>query len=164
MAFVDGWMHTGDLATVDADGYVTIVDRKKDIIISGGINVHSREVEEVLLRHPDVGQAAAIGVPDPQWGEAVHAIVVPAPGATVDPDDVLEFCATQLAGYKKPRTDRGARRAADQRHRQGPRPRAEGASLRAHPPARRAQDPRRTRCRCLISCATRPSGFPTVWP
>ena len=92
------------MGRIDPDGYLYIVDRKKDIIISGGINVASREVEEVLLRHPAVGQAAVIGVPHPQWGEAVHAVIVPAPGATVDPDEVLAFCATQLAGYKRPRT------------------------------------------------------------
>ena len=103
-AFAEGWMHTGDLATVDEGGFITIVDRKKDIIISGGINVHSREVEEVLLRHPDVGHAAVIGIPHPQWGEAVHAVVVPAPGASPDPAEVLAFCATQLASYKKPRS------------------------------------------------------------
>ncbi len=103
-AFVDGWMHTGDLATVDDDGFITIVGRKKDVIITGGINVHSREVEEVLLRHPDVAQAAAIGVPHPRWGEAVHAVVVATDGATIDVAEVLEFCAVHLASYKKPRS------------------------------------------------------------
>jgi long-chain acyl-CoA synthetase len=103
-SFAGGWMHTGDLATVDADGFITIVDRKKDIIISGGINVASREVEEVLLRHPDVAQAAVIGVPHPQWGEAVHGVVVARPGVDPDTDAILAFCATQLASYKKPRT------------------------------------------------------------
>ena len=103
-SFAGGWMHTGDLATMDEDGFITIVDRKKDIIISGGINVASREVEEVLLRHPDVAQAAVIGVPHAQWGEAVHAVVVARPGVDPDTDAILAFCATQLASYKKPRT------------------------------------------------------------
>jgi long-chain acyl-CoA synthetase len=104
LAFADGWMHTGDLATVDEGHFVTIVDRKKDIIITGGINVHSREVEEALLRHPAVSQAAAIGIPHPQWGEAVHAVVVAAPGVDLDPDEVLAFCAGELAGFKRPRS------------------------------------------------------------
>ncbi len=103
-SFAGGWMHTGDLATMDEDGFITIVDRKKDIIISGGINVASREVEEVLLRHPEVAQAAVIGVPHPQWGEAVHAVVVARPGVDPDTDAILAFSATQLASYKKPRT------------------------------------------------------------
>ena len=103
-AFVDGWMRTGDLATVDDDGFITIVGRKKDVIITGGINVHSREVEEVLLRHPHIAQAAAIGVPHPRWGEAVHAVVVPVHGATIDVVEVLEFCAVHLASFKKPRS------------------------------------------------------------
>lgn len=103
-AFVDGWMHSGDLATVDDGGFITIVGRKKDVIITGGINVHSREVEEVLLRHPHVAQAAAIGVPHPQWGEAVHAVVVATHDATIDVAEVLEFCAVHLASYKKPRS------------------------------------------------------------
>jgi len=103
-AFRDGWMHTGDLGTIDTDGFITIVDRKKDIIISGGINVASREVEEVLLRHPDVGQAAVIGVPHERWGEAIHAVVVATPGATIDTDAVLAHCAGSLADYKRPRS------------------------------------------------------------
>jgi acyl-CoA synthetase (AMP-forming)/AMP-acid ligase II len=103
-AFRDGWMHTGDLATVDDGGFITIVDRKKDVIISGGINVHGREVEEVLLAHPSIGQAAVIGVPDERWGEVVHAVVVAAPGAEIDSADVLLFCRERLADYKRPRT------------------------------------------------------------
>ena len=84
-SFAGGWMHTGDLATIDGDGFITIVDRMKDIIISGGINVHSREVEEVLLRHPDVAQAAAIGVPHAQWGEAVTPSSSPSRASTRTP-------------------------------------------------------------------------------
>jgi long-chain acyl-CoA synthetase len=98
------WFRSGDLATVDRDGFVTIVDRAKDVIITGGINVHGREVEEVVVAHPSVGAAAVIGLPDDRWGEVVHAIVVAAPGSSVDIDAVLAFCAERLAGYKRPRS------------------------------------------------------------
>jgi len=98
------WFRSGDLGVLDGDGFITIVDRVKDVIITGGINVHGREVEEVLAAHPSVGQAAVIGIPHPTWGEAVHAVVVAAPGAAIDPDDVLAFCSTRLAGYKRPRS------------------------------------------------------------
>ena len=100
----DDWFRSGDLATVDDAGFVTIVDRAKDVIITGGINVHGREVEEVVCAHPHVAQAAVIGVPDERWGERVHAVVVAAPGAAIDADAVLVFCAGRLAGYKRPRT------------------------------------------------------------
>lgn len=83
-AFKGGWMHTGDIAKRSADGYLTIVDRTKDMIISGGFNVYPREVEDALLAHPEVANAAVIGVPDPKWGEAVAAFVVLRPGATVN--------------------------------------------------------------------------------
>jgi acyl-CoA synthetase (AMP-forming)/AMP-acid ligase II len=104
--YKDGWLHTGDMGYRDEDGYVFIVDRKKDIIISGGENVASREVEEVLYQHPAVREASVIGVPHEEWGEAVKAIVVldPAASATVGEADLIEFCKTRLAGYKKPRT------------------------------------------------------------
>ena len=156
-----GWMHTGDLATVDGDGFITIVDRKKDIIISGGINVASREVEEVLLRHPDVAQAAVDRRARTRSGARPSTpSSSPAPG--VDPDHrrhprVLRDAAGQL---QEAPHDRGARRAADQRYRQGPQARAEGVT-RARA---RGRDLRRTRCTCLISCAIRPSAFPTEWP
>jgi len=100
----DDWFRSGDLAVVDAAGFVTIVDRAKDVIITGGINVHGREVEEVLCAHAAVAQAAVIGVPDERWGERVHAVVVVRVGAPFDPDEVLAFCAQRLAGYKRPRT------------------------------------------------------------
>lgn len=104
--YKDGWLYTGDMGYRDEDGYVFIVDRKKDIIISGGENVASREVEEVLYQHPAVREASVIGVPHEEWGEAVKAIVVldPAASATVGEADLIEFCKTRLAGYKKPRT------------------------------------------------------------
>jgi acyl-CoA synthetase (AMP-forming)/AMP-acid ligase II len=80
------------------------VDRKKDMIISGGENVYSREVEEVLYMHPAILEAAVIGVPDDKWGEAVKAIVVPKPGASATEEEVIEFCKNNLASYKKPRS------------------------------------------------------------
>ncbi len=98
------WFRSGDLATIDRDGFVTIVDRAKDVIITGGINVHGREVEEVVVAHPSVGAAAVIGLPDERWGEIVHAVVIAAPGASVDVDAVLAFCTERLAGYKRPRS------------------------------------------------------------
>ncbi len=97
------WFKTGDLGVIDDEGFITVVGRAKDIIITGGINVHWREVEEVVVRHPAVAAAAAIGVPHPTWGEQIHAVVVAVPGAEIDESDVLAFCAEQLADYKRPR-------------------------------------------------------------
>lgn len=102
--FVDGWVRTGDLATVDADGFVYIVDRRKDIIVSGGINVASLEVEKVIGRHPDVVAVAVIGIPHDRWGEAVHAVVVPKSGADLDAEAVLAWCREHLASFKKPQS------------------------------------------------------------
>ncbi len=101
-ALKDGWFYTGDLATIDEDGFVYIVDRKKDIIISGGINISSREVEEVLYMHEAVNQAAVIGVPHKKWGETVKAMVVLNPGAKVEEEELSDFCKSNLASYKKP--------------------------------------------------------------
>ncbi len=101
---VDGWLRTGDLARMDEDGYVYIVDRKKDMIISGAENIYSREVEEVLYTHPAVLEAAVIGVPDAKWGEAVKAIVVLKPGVSASEEEIVEFCKKNLASYKKPRS------------------------------------------------------------
>jgi acyl-CoA synthetase (AMP-forming)/AMP-acid ligase II len=102
----DGWFHTGDIGYRDEDGYVYVVDRKKDIIISGGENVASREVEEVLYQHPAVQEASVIGVPDEEWGESVKAVVVLKSDfkETVGEADLIEFCKTKLAGYKKPKS------------------------------------------------------------
>ncbi|GAB4338888.1 MAG: fatty acid--CoA ligase [Candidatus Abyssubacteria bacterium] len=100
----DGWLHTGDLATVDEDGYVYILDRVKDMIISGGENVYSREVEEVLYMHPAIADAAVIGVPDPQWGETVKAIIVLRDGHVATEQDIINFCRKHLAGFKRPRS------------------------------------------------------------
>ena len=98
----DGWLYTGDLATVNEVGIYTLVDRKKDMIITGGENVYSTEVEHILYRYPDVLEAAVIGVPDPTWGERVAAVVVPKEGRNIDYEDLRAFCREHLAGYKTP--------------------------------------------------------------
>jgi long-chain acyl-CoA synthetase len=102
-AIVDGWFRTGDLGTKDADGYVTIVDRKKDMVIRGGYNVYPREVEETMLRHPAVGQIAVIGLPDPQYGEEVCAVVIKEPGHEVTDTELSAWAKDHLAAYKYPR-------------------------------------------------------------
>jgi feruloyl-CoA synthase len=101
--FKEGWLYTGDLAVRDEEGYITLVDRKKDMIISGGENVYSIEVEQVMFEHPQVLDAATIGLPDEVWGEAVTAIVVPKDGETIDEEEFRSFCREKLAGYKVPR-------------------------------------------------------------
>jgi len=98
----DGWLCTGDVGRMDADGYVYLVDRKKDMIISGGENIYSREVEEVLYMHPAVLEAAVVGVPDEKWGESVKAIVVLRRGAGASEVEIIDFCREHLASYKKP--------------------------------------------------------------
>ncbi|MGV9890896.1 acyl-CoA synthetase [Streptomyces sp. NPDC003395] len=103
-SFRDGWFLTGDLARRRADGYVFIVDRKKDMIVSGGFNIYATEVESVLHQHPAVYEAAVIGVPDEQWGEAVKAVVVPREGAPLTADELVAFCAGRLSRMKKPRS------------------------------------------------------------
>jgi len=100
----DGWFHTGDLGCLDDEGFLFIVDRKKDMIVSGGENIYSREVEAALATHPEVAEVAVIGVPDARWGEAVKAFVVRRPGGTVDADALIAYCRTRIAGYKKPRS------------------------------------------------------------
>ncbi|MFO7962345.1 MAG: long-chain fatty acid--CoA ligase [Desulfobacterales bacterium] len=102
-AFKNGWFHSGDLVKQDEDGYLYVVDRKKDIIISGGENISAWEVENTLSAHPDIMEAAVIGVPDEKWGESVKAYVVLRPGAKILEDDVISFCKGKIAGYKKPR-------------------------------------------------------------
>jgi long-chain acyl-CoA synthetase len=101
---VDGWYYSGDGAYMDEEGFVYIVDRLKDMIISGGENVYSAEVENAISLLPGVGEVAVIGVPDERWGERVHAIIVPKPGATLGADEVMEHCRGQIAGYKCPRS------------------------------------------------------------
>lgn len=98
-----GWMHTGDAAFLDEDGFLTIADRIKDMIVSGGENVYSGEVENALYQHPGVGQCAVIGIPDEKWGEAVHAVIVPKDGASLGEDDLLAHCRERIAGYKCPK-------------------------------------------------------------
>ena len=99
-----GWMHTGDAGYMDERGYVFVVDRIKDMIISGGENVYSAEVENVLARHPAVAACAVIGVPDPEWGERVHAVVVLKPGRESTAAELREFCREHIAAYKAPRS------------------------------------------------------------
>ncbi|WP_051300732.1 AMP-binding protein [Actinomadura rifamycini] len=102
-SFRDGWFRTGDVVRRDADGMVSIVDRIKDMIVTGGENVASREVEEVLYRHPAIADAAVFGVPDARWGEAVAAAVVTRPGRALAAEDVIAFVREHLGGYKVPR-------------------------------------------------------------
>jgi long-chain acyl-CoA synthetase len=98
-----GWLHTGDMATVDEDGYFFIVDRKKDMIIRGGYNVYPREIEEVLYEHPAVSEAAVVGVPDDAMGEEVGAAVALKPGQDVDAAELTAFVKQRVAAYKYPR-------------------------------------------------------------
>ena len=99
-----GWVKTGDAGYLDADGYLFIHDRVKDMIISGGENVYPAEVESAIYGHPDVLEVAVIGIPDAKWGEAVKAVCVPKPGATVDPDNVIAWARERIAGFKVPRS------------------------------------------------------------
>jgi acyl-CoA synthetase (AMP-forming)/AMP-acid ligase II len=103
-AIREGWVHTGDGGYRDADGYIFIVDRVKDMIVSGGENVFSAEVESAVSTHPGVAQVAVIGIPSDQWGEAVHAIVVPRPGFAPSDSEIMAHCEPLLANYKRPRS------------------------------------------------------------
>ena len=100
----DGWYHTGDMGVLDEERFLTIVDRKKDMIISGGENVYSVEVESVISLHPGIAEVAVIGVPHEQWGEAVKAVVVPRAGVQSTADEIIEFCRGKIAGYKIPKS------------------------------------------------------------
>lgn len=100
----DGWLHTGDVARCDEDGYYTIVDRWKDMYISGGENVYPAEIENVLFYHPDIAEVAVIGVPDEKWGEVGKAVVVPEKGASLTEADVIDYCRGKLATYKIPKS------------------------------------------------------------
>jgi fatty-acyl-CoA synthase len=97
------WMHTGDLATMDADGYLNIVGRIKDMVIRGGENVYPREVEEFLMGHPDIADVQVVGVPDARYGEELMAYVIPRGGAELDQEAIAEFCRGRIAHYKVPR-------------------------------------------------------------
>ena len=103
-AFRSGWFHSGDLVRQDEEGFLYIVDRKIDMIISGGENIYPAEVEEVLYKHPKILEAAVIGVYDEEWGESVKAIVAPKPGETLTEEEVIEFCKGHLSSYKKPKS------------------------------------------------------------
>jgi acyl-CoA synthetase (AMP-forming)/AMP-acid ligase II len=100
----NGWLHTGDVGYMDPKGYLFILDRSKDMIVSGGENIYPREIEEVLIRHPAVREAAVIGVPDDRWGESIKAIVALAPGANATENDLIAFCKDNIASYKKPKS------------------------------------------------------------
>lgn len=103
-ALENGWCHTGDVGFVDEEGYVYIRDRKKDMIISGGFNIFSAEIENVIMSNPAVLEVAVIGVPDPVWGESVKAVIVPKEGAEISDEEIIAFCNDRLAGYKKPKS------------------------------------------------------------
>jgi acyl-CoA synthetase (AMP-forming)/AMP-acid ligase II len=100
-----GWIHTADMAWMDEDGFIYVVDRKKDMIISGGMNVYSAEVEFALMRHPSIGQAAVLGVPDEKWGEAIKAVVVLRHDTTpATEEEIMAFCRDYLSAYKRPKS------------------------------------------------------------
>jgi acyl-CoA synthetase (AMP-forming)/AMP-acid ligase II len=103
-AIKDGWLYTGDMAIVDEEGYVNIVDRKRDMIITGGENVYSVEVENVLYSHPAILEAAVIGVPDEKWGEAVTAVVAIKEGQDASEDEIIQFCKERMASFKAPKS------------------------------------------------------------
>jgi acyl-CoA synthetase (AMP-forming)/AMP-acid ligase II len=103
-AIRDGWLYTGDLARMDEEGFFYIVDRKKDMIVSGGENIYPREIEEVLIRHPAIADVAVVGISDADWGESVKAFVVLEEGCIMDAQGVIEICKESLASYKKPKT------------------------------------------------------------
>ncbi len=98
----DGWFYTGDIAKRDEDGFVYIVDRKKEMIISGGFNIYPREVEQAIESHPAVAEAAVIGIPDETWGETVKAVVVLKPNCSATAGEIIEWCKAKIASYKKP--------------------------------------------------------------
>lgn len=102
-AFRDGWFHTGDIGTMDEEGYLFIVDRKKDMIIAGGFNIYPREIDEILYEHPKVKEACAVGLPDPYRGETVKAFIVPRDGATLTEEEITAYCREKLAAYKVPK-------------------------------------------------------------
>jgi long-chain acyl-CoA synthetase len=105
-ALKGGWLHTGDLGVMDADGFLSLRDRSKDLIISGGANIYPREIEEVLLEHPAVAEAAVVGTADPEWGESAIAFVVPAGGRTVAAADLDAHCLARIARFKRPKAYR----------------------------------------------------------
>ncbi|MNJ32101.1 Long-chain-fatty-acid--CoA ligase [compost metagenome] len=103
-ALRNGWMHTGDGGYMDDDGFIYVCDRLKDMIVSGGENIYSAEVETAIASHPAVAQIAAIGIPCQKWGETVHAIIILKPGVSVSDTDIIAHCRERIAGYKCPRS------------------------------------------------------------
>jgi long-chain acyl-CoA synthetase len=103
-AFRDGYFTVGDMTLQDEEGYYYIVDRKKDMLTSGGINIYPSEIEETLYSHPDILDVAVIGIPDPVLGESVKAIVVPREGVTLTEKDIINYCDGKIASYKKPKS------------------------------------------------------------
>jgi acyl-CoA synthetase (AMP-forming)/AMP-acid ligase II len=101
--YTGAWLHTGDLGRLDSDGYLYFVDRKKDLIKTGGENVYPQEVEAVLNQHPSIAELTVIGLPDPMWGQAVTAVIVPNAGCDISLQDVKAFCQGKIAGYKIPK-------------------------------------------------------------
>jgi long-chain acyl-CoA synthetase len=99
----DGWMYTGDMGRFDADGFLYVVDRKTDMILSGALNIYSKEVEQAILAHPAVADVAVVGVPDPQFGEAVVAFVELRAKANATEEQIVEHCRSLIASYKKPK-------------------------------------------------------------
>ena len=102
-AMKGGWMHSGDLVKVDEEGYIFLIDRKKDMIVTGGENVYSREVEDTIIKLPQVAEVAVVGLPDPKWGEVVTAVVVVKLGTYIAKEEVIKFCKDQIASYKSPK-------------------------------------------------------------
>jgi long-chain acyl-CoA synthetase len=102
----NGWLHTGDVGVLDEDGFLTLIDRSKDLIISGGSNIYPREIEEVLLRHPGVHEVSVVGRPHPEWGEEVVAFVVRRPGAAAPEEELDRLCLESIARFKRPKVYR----------------------------------------------------------
>lgn len=102
-AFKGGWFHSGDLVKMDEEGFIYVVDRKKNMIISGGENIYPAEIEEILYQMPEILECAVIGIPDKDWGESVKAIVVTKPNHTLTAEQVIDYCKQHLASYKKPK-------------------------------------------------------------
>ena len=101
--FKEGWVSVGDIAKRDAEGFIYIVDRKKDMVISGGVNIYPREIEEVLLGHPAIADVAVVGIPDDKWGERLKAFVILKPEKTLSTDGLVQFCEGKLSAYKIPK-------------------------------------------------------------
>ena len=103
-AFRDDWVTVEDLAKRDEEGHIYIIDRKKDMVISGGINIYPREIEEVLFKHPAIADVAITGIPDDKWGELIKAFVVRQPGGELSEQDVIDFCKDKIADFKIPKS------------------------------------------------------------